>query len=243
MHRLSAIVLAGWLACTGNGSPAQRTPDRPDTEEGSDMTKPAKPATPAAAAGDAVDAVAKKILELGYLELFQRMDHDQADALWRDSPAELESLVKNDAKPHRARFLAAEVLYLKKPGYPAADERPALAVLYAEALGQSGKDGTWGLMGNIWGLTHVNEDVGTAGKHLLDLGPDAAIPALKPLLTSTEVVLYEGSEEATVGNEQLYRVKDMAAYYLGRLTKKPLAFHTDWKARDREIEKLARTLP
>jgi hypothetical protein len=246
MTRLTAIILLGWLACTGNGTPAQRTPDQPDVlaQGSADMTtKTTKPGAAPASGAVNTDAVVKKLLALGYLELFQRMDHDEADALWRDSPAALEALVTSDGQPGLARFLAAEILYLKKPGFPSAAERPALAAIYAEALAQTGRQsGTWNLAGNMWGLTYVSDDVGEAGKHLLGLGTDATA-ALKPLLANTEGVLYEGSEEATVGNEQLYRVKDLAAYFLGRIHQKPVTFHADWKARDREIDKLAKSLP
>lgn len=206
-------------------------------------TKTSKPGAGSASSGPSSDAVTKKLLELGYLELFQRMDHDEATALYRDSAATLMDIVRDSAKPGLARFLAAEALYLNQGSFPAPAERPVVAAIYAEALAQTGnKTGKWGLMGNIWGLTYVSDDVGEAGKHLLGLGTNATA-ALKPLLANTEGVSYEGSEEATVGNEQMYRVKDLAAYFLGRIHGKPVAFHMDFKERDREIEKLAKSLP
>lgn len=235
MIRPAALALA-LLACTSGNSTPQRTHDRPEVRDPNDMTKPTPPS-------DAVSKLAQKLVDLGYPALFQRMDHDEADALWRSAPAELEALVRGAAQPHEARFLASEILFLEKPGYPPPDLKPVLAPLYAEALGHAGrKTGRWHLMGNPWGLTYVNDDVGTLGAHLLALGSDA-IAALRPLLDNAEPVAYEGSEDATVGNEQMYRVKDLAAYYLGRLTGKPVAFHADFKARDREIDRLARSLP
>src|SRR5690349_6266495 len=153
MIRFAAIALL-W-ACTQ--APPQRTADRTDPPRDNDMTKPTKGVAP-----DNVSHVAQKLVELGYPALFQRMDHSEADALWRSSPNELDALVRATAQPGQARFLAAEVLFLEKPGFPPADLRPVLAPLYAEALASTGrKTGRWQLMGNPWGLTYVNQDVGT----------------------------------------------------------------------------------
>lgn len=236
-RRQYGLLVLAVLACTNGNSTPQRPPDRPEVRDPNDMTKPTTPSA------DAVSKLAQKLVELGYPALFQRMDHAEADALWRSSPAELDALVRSTTHSHEARFLASEILFLENPGYPPADLRPVLAPLYAEALTHAGrKTGRWHLMGNPWGLTYVNGDIGTLGAHLLALGPDA-IAALRPLLGNDEPVAYEGSEDATVGNEQMYRVKDLAAYYLGRLTGKTVAFHADFKARDRELDQLARSLP
>ena len=109
---------------------------------------------------------------------------------------------------------------------------------HAQNMGKGGALATGGwVAGNAWGLLYDLEDVGPSGRHLLALG-EAAIPALLGLIDRTEVVLYEGSEEATIGNDRAYRVKDVAAYFVARLSGRPLGFHPDPAARDRAIEVL-----
>ncbi len=252
MRSWSIALIAAWLAsatgagCTGcTGRTTRPATDRHDTGGATDMTTPPPPAAPDAgvtvAAAD-LPALAKRLEQLGYLELFQRMDTHELDAVWTTSGAALDPLVRAADQPGLARFLAAEILYARAPGYPPADARAALAEVYAAAMTQSGRTGTWRLAGNLWGLAYVDDDVGTAGAHLLALGRDA-IPALRGLLTGTDVIVYEGSEEATIGNDQAYRVKDLAAYYLGRIVGAPVTFQRDPRARDREIAKLERSLP
>jgi len=66
-------------------------------------------------------------------------------------------------------------------------------------------------MANSWALLWEVRDEGPLGIRLLMVGDDA-IPALRPLLADErESMRYLGSEEATVGNELHYRIKDYAA--------------------------------
>lgn len=206
------------------------------------MTKPTPPTAPDAGGGD-LAAVSRKLRSLGFRELFLRMDEDQVDALWRDAPAELAALVRDPGQDLQARFLAAEILFRKQPGFPPADLRAVLAPVYAEALAQTGRQtGAWRLRANQWGLLYQGDDVGPVGRHLLVLGRDA-VPALRALLDHREHVLYEGSQEATLGNSLLYRINDIAAYYLGRLVSRPVVFHRALPDRDAEIQRLVEALP
>lgn len=188
-------------------------------------------------------AVARQLLRLGYLELFQRADDRAIASLYPGAADALAALVDDPMVDPHARFLAAEILFVRQPGFPAPALRPALAEVYALALGHTYGEvrGGW-LPANAWGLAYDLGDVGAAGSHLLALGP-AALPALRPLLDRTEVVLYEGSEEATVGNARGYRVKDLAAYFIARLAGRPLAFHAARADRDRAIAALIASLP
>jgi len=244
-HHLAAA-LAALLACSSGTSPgAPSTPagaDRQDTTgDTTTMTTQKPPAAPDAA-GD-LAGLSRKLLELGFRDLFLRMDEDQIDALWTASAADLARLVRATGEDPQARFLAAEILFRKHPGFPGADLRPVLAPIYAEAVAQTGRTtGPWQLRGNQWGFLYQGDDVGPLGRHLLALGADAAA-ALRPLLDNRDHVLYEGSQEATLGNSLMYRVNDVAAYYLGRLVSRPVAFHRDLKDRDAEIQRLARSLP
>ncbi|MBL8621389.1 MAG: hypothetical protein JNK64_08805 [Myxococcales bacterium] len=188
-------------------------------------------------------AVARQLLRLGYLELFQRADDRAIASLYPGAAATLAALVGDPMVDPHARFLAAEILFARQPGYPAPALRPVLAKVYAIALGRTYGQvrGGW-VPANAWGLAYDLGDVGVAGRHLLALGP-AALPALRTLLDRTEVVLYEGSEDATVGNARGYRVKDLAAYFIARLAGRPLAFHPALADRDRAIAALIASLP
>jgi hypothetical protein len=184
-------------------------------------------------------AVVRRLLALGYLELFQRADDREATALVRAHAATLHHVIGDPMVDPHARFLAAELLFAHQPGFSPSALGPALADVYARAIGHTHgalATGGW-VAGNAWGLLYDLEDVGPSGRHLLALG-EAAIPALLGLIDRTEVVLYEGSEEATIGNDRAYRVKDVAAYFVARLSGRPLGFHPDPAARDRAIEVL-----
>lgn len=243
-HCLTLLALTALLACSSGAAPiAPPGPDRQDaTGDVTNMTKPKTPAAPDAGTGD-LAGLARKLLDLGFRELFLRMDEDQVDALWRTSAAQLAQLVRDTGQDPQARFLAAEILFRKQPGFPGPDLRPVLAPLYAEAMAQTGQPtGPWRLRVNQWGFLYHNDDVGPVGRHLLALGRDA-VPALRPLLDDRDRVRYEGSQEATLGNSLQYRVNDLAAYYIGRLISHPVAFHRDFTARDAEIQRLIQTLP
>ena len=166
--------------------------------------------------------------------------HDNTiSAIWSLSgnPRLLESVLNDPRAAARARFIAAEVLFAKDFSFIDRTSRDGLAKLYAEALvkhytGQA----------NAWGLLWDGNDAGTAGGRFILLGDDA-IPALVALLDDATVVdWYGGSEDATVGNGHKYRIKDFAAFYLGRIVAKPIAFHADPASRDHEITRLRDTL-
>ncbi|HEX8114227.1 MAG TPA: hypothetical protein VF516_41140 [Kofleriaceae bacterium] len=176
--------------------------------------------------------------ELGMTFVWPQHDNTIA-AIWSlpGNPRLLESVLNDPHAAGRARFIAAEVLFAKDFSFIDRTSRDGLARLYAEALvkrytGQA----------NAWGLLWDGNDAGPAGGRFILLGDDA-IPALVHLLDDTTVVdWYAGSEEATVGNGYKYRIKDFAAFYLGRITGKPIAFHDEPAARDREIAQLRDTL-
>lgn len=75
------------------------------------------------------------------------------------------------------------------------------------------------------------------------IGDEAAVPALLPLLEdASRPLVYMGSEQATIGNVYGFRIKDYAAFYLGKIKRIPVAFHERAEDRDREIAALARRL-
>ena len=66
--------------------------------------------------------------------------------------------------------------------------------------------------------------------------PDGGAGVIE-LLGDPSPLFYEGSQDATLGNSFGYRVKDAAAYFIGRLTGKTVPFHNELEARDAEIER------
>ena len=91
-------------------------------------------------------------------------------------------------------------------------------------------------------MLYEHNDEGSLGISFIILGK-ASIPALLPLLQNETLHNhYVGSEEATIGNGYQYRIKDVAAYYLGKIGNHPMQYFPDLKERDRQIEGLIKAL-
>jgi hypothetical protein len=176
--------------------------------------------------------LAERLLELGYTELFQRLHDESLVALWSEQGAP--DALRRIALDARARFLAAEVILSTRPETFDNAERQELGRLYATALrGQfTGSANEWSLPG---------QPLGRAGEHLLALG-DCALPALTALLDDDTSVIYEGSQEAVVGASYGYRVKDLAAQFIGRITGVPFTTSQNPAARDVAIAEQKRRL-
>lgn len=147
----------------------------------------------------------RRLTGLGFMELFQRLDQHALDEVWQHGAARapLEALALDVSAAALARFLAAEILFVKAPKYPPRRAAKALADVYARALAEqlTGMANPWGLPGE--------PDEATA-RHAIVLGK-SAVPAFEQLLDDKREVHYGGSREATVGNQYRYRVKDVAA--------------------------------
>jgi hypothetical protein len=182
--------------------------------------------------------------KLGLTFVWPQHDNTIA-AIWAlpGSREVLEQVLNDQRAPGRARLIAAEVLFAKDFSFIDRTSHDGLARLYGEALVHR-----YTGHANAWGLLWDGNDAGPVGGRFLLLG-HAAIPALVALLDDPTVVdWYAGSEDATVGNGHRYRIRDFAAFYLGRILARPVAFHAEPAARDREIAALrtavsARTRP
>jgi hypothetical protein len=168
----------------------------------------------------------------GYRELFQRADQSALDAVWNTSDAgrELRRVVRDSTAQPVLRFLAAEVLFARDPGFPSGESAEALADLYAAALRL---DATG--MANPWGLP--GEAGAPVAGHVVALG-EAALDAFAGLLGDDTPVLYGGSREATFGNSHHFRVKDIAASVVAQILGVPLPRQLEPSDRDAEIEAL-----
>ena len=178
--------------------------------------------------------LAGRLMSLGYSRLFLSLDDDALDALLREPRAAeaLAALVCDIGAEGKARFLAAEVLFRKQPGYPSPAETPLLAPIYADALSHAELANPWGMPGEL---------DGPAGQHLVAIGRAAAV-ALVPLLDDAQAVIYGGSEEATIGNSYEYRVKDFAAFFIHCICGAPYSVRKTQPERDGEIARLRASL-
>ena len=179
---------------------------------------------------------ARKLLAGEFGEFFIYPMHDETvDAIWSDERNhQLLDDVLNDATlPNKAKFLACEVFFKKDILFMQRHPPEKVASIYAEALSSD-----WTGMANSWGLLYEHEDDGPTGRAFLRIGKQA-IPSLVKLLNDERTHLkYQGSAEATLGNSYGYRIKDFAAYYIGRIRGNPLKYFPDLADRDAQINSL-----
>jgi hypothetical protein len=183
------------------------------------------------------DTIIKKLVEDQYGDFFNYMIHDEIIAeVWAEAGgvAPLKAIVINEEAPTKARLLACEVLMQNEFTFLSDEEVKIdrVAAIYTDAL----VNNTTG-MANSWGLLYEHDDDGPIGITLIMLG-EKAIPELVKLLDNETIHMYDGSEEATVGNGYKFRVKDFAAYYIYRIRNIEAVYHRTHAARNIEIEKL-----
>ncbi len=173
-------------------------------------------------------------------DLFVWPAHDQTvERIWAggaNSDA-LDEVIASPESSQMARFIACEVFFAKDVFFMQRHSPAQVAQIYAEALA-----GNFTGRANSWGLLYQHEDEGPVGVRFLQIGRHA-VPALTALLDDDSTPLqYHGSEEATVGNAYGFRVKDFAAYYLGRIRNERLKYFAATKKRDAQIDKLKKKL-
>jgi hypothetical protein len=174
-----------------------------------------------------------RLRELGYLELFQRMDERAVTALWKDPDALVRLALDGDADP-LARFLAADIDLENDPSRFSEEDRHAIAHVYADALREQVTSSA-----NEWSFP--DGFAGRAGGHLIALGT-AAVAALRPLLDDDKRVTYEGSQEGMFGRSYQFRIKDLAALFVSKILGHPFPDDKNPRVRDAAIATLKRTL-
>lgn len=181
-----------------------------------------------------------KLINAGYAGLFLQGDMSLADTIWQKGKikTKLEQIIFSESASGYGKFLAAEMLRKYKVGFKEADV-PVLARVYSDMLKNTGvKAGKEvRLTANLWGFLYEMDDPGYLGRQLISFG-NAAVPYLKELLEDEDPVLYEGSQEATLGNQYQYRIKDFAAFYLSKIMNIPVKFYQEIDKRDKETERL-----
>lgn len=181
-------------------------------------------------------SVASRLKQATFTGLFERLDHKTLDDIWDNGRARgaLEELVADASADPQSRFLAAEILFARLPGYPPRQATGDLAGIYAAALRAVPEHGA-----NAWGLPGRVD--GQLGRHVFALGA-VAIPQLRGLLNDARAVGYEGSQDATLGNSFHFRVKDISASLIARIRGLPFAPEKDPAARDNAIRELTSNL-
>jgi len=179
---------------------------------------------------------ANKLIAREFGEFFIYPMQDRTiDKIWSDSSNHqlLDNILDDATISDEAKFLACEVFFKKDILFMQRHPPEKVAYIYTKALSN---DFTG--MANSWGLLYEHEDEGTVGIAFLAIG-EKAIPALSKLLDDERTHLkYQGSIEATVGNGYRYRIKDFAAYYIGRITGNPLTYYPNLADRDEQINNL-----
>lgn len=227
---LAAVCHAQLIAC----GPAT------STTEPADPAHSSKPVIPMAHTSTNTDELVDKLVRGAYGDFFNyTIREDAVAAVWAESDSleRLQAIVRDRAASMRARFLACEVLFDKHFVFVREIGPPAVAEIYAYALAHN-------LTGvaNSWGLLYEHDDAGPVGIRFEMLG-EPAVPALVGLLgDASRPLRYVGGEDATVGNAYGFRVKDFAAFYLGRIKRISVAFHQRPEDRDREISALIEML-
>ncbi len=191
-------------------------------------------------------SLAQQLEDSGYRQLFLTGKQKGAKEIWQEGKNKnaLEKLLADENTSLYAQFLAIEILRRFKVDVDS-KHNSQLAKAYTYALKHSSADQKKysSITGNAWGLLYEEDHLGHLGKQMVALGK-SAIPELVKLLDNNHgKILYEGSEEATIGNGYQYRIKDFAAFYLSKITQTPITFYQDLAKRDAEIERFKKALP
>jgi hypothetical protein len=185
-------------------------------------------------------AFAKKLVGGEFGEFYIYPMHDETiDKIWADEKNHqlLDDILYNDGIDMEAKFLASTVFFKKDILFMQRHAPDQIAGIYAQALVHN-----YTGMANSWGLLYEHKDDGPAGIAFLVIG-QKAVPVLAKLLDDgAPGPTYQGSIEATVGNAYRFRIKDFAAYYIGRILNKQLKYYTDLTDRDQQIEELKKSL-
>src|SRR5262245_19278097 len=117
------------------------------------------PVAPDDAPATSTQLAADLAAELEAVPSFPAPDETVA-ALWArpGNPGALEAVLDDRTASGKARFVAAEILFKKDPGFVERHDRGTLARLYAEALA-----GRYTLNANAWGLLDADGRPGEVG--------------------------------------------------------------------------------
>lgn len=184
--------------------------------------------------------IEESLIKIGYRNLFSFGNSKQLDSLWANGEnlEKFKNIVESEESTPLGKFLVVELLNSKKIKLDEVSKKE-LGKIYVYALEKSNTDESdfIGIPANSWGFLYNRNDAGYLGKKLISYG-EVVIPDLIDLLDVEGKVLYEGSQDATIGNSYQYRIKDFAAFYISKIKNIPMTFYQDLEKRDAEIERL-----
>lgn len=164
---------------------------------------------------------------------------EKIDNIWKDKKNRklLDKILVSPETSGKAKFLACEIFFKKVPQFLMRHKPEMIAEIYAEAL----KNNYTG-HANSWGLLYEYGE-GPVGIAFIRIGKKA-IPALSKLLDYTEdyPMIFGGSRDATTGAIRKLRVKDFAAWYIGKIIIKEQKYYQDFSSRDNQINDLKQLL-
>lgn len=181
----------------------------------------------------------KKLKEIKPYEWWIDSDDVEKILTTKNAIPNIKLFLKDSSASNHLKFLVAEILFSNDKTFPNQNEAHTVAKIYSQELKEA-------KIGNCWGVPG-SESGWSSGpiKNFAKIAKNA-IPELKSLLSDERVLMYIGSEEATVGNGFHIRVKDVAAYLLASCL--GVEFKTnpkyreqpndEWKVRDKQIEKI-----
>lgn len=164
-------------------------------------------------------SLAQQIYDDHFGDFFNYVIHEEViEKIWQASGSTttaLEQIVLDKEASTKARLIATEVLLQKEFTVIGEMDLREVAQIYATALAENTTE-----MANSWGFLYEEDDMGPIGGTFSLFGEDA-LPALVELLDNKATYLYDGSEEATVGNGYQFQVRDFAAYYISKILHEP----------------------
>ncbi|MBC8756315.1 hypothetical protein H2O64_16695 [Kordia sp. YSTF-M3] len=190
------------------------------------------------------NALEHELIAIGFKGLFQLYYDNPKNKIWNSGANEekLKNIIEQPNSSLLGSFLAAETLrYYEVKLDKKYTNKLSEAYVYALEKTNMEDDDFIGISANSWGFLYNNKNAGYLGEKLISYG-EITISNLVKLLEIEGKVLYEGSEEATIGNDYQYRIKDFAAFYIAKIKNIPLTFYQDFDERDAEIERLKKIL-
>jgi hypothetical protein len=152
----------------------------------------------------------------GRLDAVDPLYNDDADLIFSDADmkafaaadgieARLLGIALDEEQPLKRRFAAVEALFQGGwTGWLGGPEGAVVARVMADAIRADKIHNRWGLPDHY---------VGRSGRDLLSIGQGVE-EALAPLLDDERPLIIDGSEAATINEEEGYRVADLASYLL-----------------------------
>ena len=152
----------------------------------------------------------------------------QFDDLWEKLGQKklVEIVIDKDRSPME-RFMANEILFYKEKTFE--QDPKIIAEIYPKIIAIEQ------IPPNVWGLPPY---LSSTARRLIATG-ELAVDHLLKLIKNKTTLLYEGSEEATMGDIKNYRVCDLVAFFISKIIDFPIKIDQnliDLRSSDRKVD-------